>query len=127
SYGLAHAALARAWSTLGFDASAVEEARKAMNYAGGVNRGERLWIDGVYRETTNDWAKAIDAYQALFDLFPDRVDYGLRLADCQVAGGRAREAFRTAEALRSLPEPDRSDPNIDLVEAAAAQSLSDFA
>ena len=44
----------------------------------------------------------------------------------QIDGGRADAARLTIEALRALPEPDRSSPRIDLAEAGAALATSDF-
>src|SRR5207244_12848894 len=40
--------------------------------------------------------------------------------------GNGRDALTTTEALRKLSPPMPTDPRIDLAEAAAASSLSDF-
>src|SRR5262249_46616976 len=50
-----------------------------------------------------------------------------RLAASQTAAGKGRDALATLDALRRLPPPARDDPRIDLAEAEAARSLSDFA
>jgi tetratricopeptide (TPR) repeat protein len=127
SFALAHAALARAWILLGFDSSAADAAKRAMDLSGSLGETDRLWIEGLYRGTTKQWDRAIATYRTLFDRFPDSVDYGLRLAETQTIAGKAKDALETVAALRKLPGPGRDDPQIDLAEAAAAQALSDFA
>src|SRR5207245_545589 len=62
----------------------------------------------------------------LFRFFSDDLDYGLRLADAQTAAGKGKDALSTVEILRKLPAPASDDPRIELAEAAATESLSDF-
>ncbi len=123
---LAHSALAAAWSGLGYDAKAREEAKKAVDLSGPLSREERLWIEGQYRQTSNQWDKAVEIYRTLWGFFPDNLEYGLRLAAVQTSAGKAQEAFATVEALRKLPLPASDDPRIDLAEAAAAQAVSNY-
>jgi tetratricopeptide (TPR) repeat protein/tRNA A-37 threonylcarbamoyl transferase component Bud32 len=122
----AHSGLAAAWAALGYDGKAREEAKAALDLAGGLPEEEKLLIQGRYFETVQDWEKAVEIYWNLFSLFPDNLDYGLRLAAAQTAAGRGEEALATAAALRSLPEPTNKDPRIELAEAAAAGSRGDF-
>jgi tetratricopeptide (TPR) repeat protein len=122
----AHSALAATWSALMYDERAKEEAKKAFELSGNLTREERRWVEGRYRETTNDWEKAIEVYRTLFEFFPDNLDYGLRLANAQISASRGKEALATVEALRKLPPPERDDPQIDIAEAKAARPLSDF-
>jgi tetratricopeptide (TPR) repeat protein/tRNA A-37 threonylcarbamoyl transferase component Bud32 len=124
---LLHAALAGAWTALGYDEKAIEEARKGFELSSKLPREERFVIEGRYRTTTKEWEKAADIYQRLFVLFPDSLDYGLRLAEAQIAAGRAKDALDTLKTLRELPAPLRDDVRIDLAEASAAGALSDFA
>lgn len=126
SFAMARSALAEAWSNLGYDGKAAEEARRAFDLSSGLPREERLWVKGRFRETVKDWPRAIEIYHALFGFFPDNLDYGLRLAAAQVSATKGNEALATVQALRSLPPPASDSPRIDLVEAAAAGSLSDF-
>jgi len=121
-----HAALAAAWSALGYEANAQEEARRAYDLSGSLPREQRLAIEGRYRETARDWDKAAEIYGALTRFFPDNLEYGLRLASAQVEAGRGREAMDTLAALRRLPAPLREDHRIDLAEADAAESLGDW-
>jgi eukaryotic-like serine/threonine-protein kinase len=123
---LAHSGLATAWVVLGYDGKAREEAKAALDLAGSLPREERLLIEGRYRETIQDWNRAVEAYWQLWSLFPDNLDHGLRFAAAQTAAGRAEEALATADALRTLPEPFRDDPRIDLAEAMAAGARSNF-
>ena len=123
-FPMAHAALALAWSTLGYDERAKASARKAFELSSGLSREERLSVEGAYRETAREWTTAIDIYQTLFRFFPDNLEYGLRLANAQVASGAAKDALATIAAIRT---PGRAaDPRIDLAEAAAAETVSDF-
>lgn len=123
---LAHSALAAAWSALGHDDQARAEAQRAFELSSKLAREERLWVEGGYRESINDWARAVEIYQTLADFFPDNLDYGLRLAGAQVAWGKGQEALATIETLRRLPPPLSEDPRLDLAEASAAESLSDL-
>ena len=125
-YALAHSALSAAWSALGYDAKAADEAKKASDLSGGLPREERLAIEGRYYETTRNWPKAIEVYKTLWTFEPDNLDYGLRLAQVQTFGSQAKDAMATVDALRNLPSPASDDPRIDLAEEAAARSQSDF-
>ncbi|HEV2843738.1 MAG TPA: tetratricopeptide repeat protein [Thermoanaerobaculia bacterium] len=123
---LCHSALAAAWGALGYDGKARDEAKAAFDLAGNLPREERLLIEGRYREATQDWERAAQTYWKLWSLFPDSLDHGLRLAAVQTAAGQAGNALVTADALRTLPDPFREDPRIDLAEATAAGALQDF-
>ena len=83
-------------------------------------------MKGRYSEAGADWTSAIDAYRTLFNLLPDSLEFGLRLAVAQRSGTRSQDALATLDALRALPPPARDDPRIDLEEAYAAGTLSQF-
>jgi eukaryotic-like serine/threonine-protein kinase len=123
TYPLAHAALARAWSALGYVEKAQHEARRALELSGGLARTERLLIEGRYHELCGEKEQAVDIYAALFTFFPDNLDYGLDLARMQALAGKP-EALETLEGLRRLPPPFCDDPRIDLEEAHAAGTLA---
>jgi eukaryotic-like serine/threonine-protein kinase len=125
-YPLSHSALAMAWSNLGYDAKAREEAKTAFDLSGSLSREERLLVEGKYRELTKEWVLAIDIYHRLFTFFPDDLEYGLRLASCQSSGGKPKDALSTLDALRKLPSPLSDDPRIDREEAHAFDSLGDL-
>jgi serine/threonine protein kinase/tetratricopeptide (TPR) repeat protein len=124
-YALAHSALAQAWSNLGYDQKARAEAKRAFDLSASLPREQRLWIEGHYDESIHEGDKAVEVYRTLWNLFPDNLDYGLRLAAAQTNAGKA-EALHTVAAMRKLPPPASEDPRIDHAEAAAAQSLGDL-
>jgi serine/threonine protein kinase/tetratricopeptide (TPR) repeat protein len=123
---LVHVALADAWTTLGYDAKARQETQRAFDLSGGLPREQRLAVEGRYRATSGEWARATEIYGALLAFFPDNVEYGLGLAAAQGTGGKGREALDTLAKMRGLPPPASEDPRIDLTEAVVAQSLGDF-
>jgi DNA-binding winged helix-turn-helix (wHTH) protein/tetratricopeptide (TPR) repeat protein len=126
SFPLSHAALASAWSTLGYTAKARAEAKKALDLSASLPRTDRLLIEGWYHVIWSQRAEAISAYRALFALFPDSVDDGLLLANAQASGGQPNAAFETVKALRALPPPVSGDPRIDLAEAHIFGAIGDL-
>ena len=125
SYPLAHAALSNAWDHLGYSAKAKAEAQNALELGGHLPQEERLLIEGQYWAALADFPKAIKAYRALFNLFPDNLEYGLQLASAQ-RKIKSADCLRTLDLLRHLPAPAGQDPRIDLAEASAwiGQDLS---
>jgi eukaryotic-like serine/threonine-protein kinase len=123
---LAHSSLAAAWSQLGYDDNARQEGKRAFELSKNLSRKDSLSIEAEYRENDREWSKAVDLYKSLWTFFPDDLEYGLRLAAAQVSAGSGQEALTTIENLRKLPPPLRDDPRIDLAEAHAADSLSDY-
>ncbi|HEY2798279.1 MAG TPA: protein kinase [Thermoanaerobaculia bacterium] len=126
-FALSHAALSDAWSALGYDGRAEEEAAKAVEHAEGLGNEEQLRIRARLAESRKKWDEAIGLYQSLWKDYPDDLEYGLRLARAQLSGGHLKDSLGTVVQLRRLPPPQRDDPRIDLAEAAAAGSRSDSA
>jgi serine/threonine protein kinase/tetratricopeptide (TPR) repeat protein len=127
AFPLAHAALAKAWIALGYDANAREEAKAALDRATNLSREDQLLVEGGYYEAAKDWEKSLDAYRTLFNFFPDNPDYGLALVNAETAAGRGKEALAALQKLRRLPREAELDPRVDLAEANAASVLSDNA
>ena len=125
-FAQAHSALSSAWTTLGYDARAVAEARLAFDLSGNLGREDRLSIEARYREATHDWKAAIAVYRTLEQFFPDTLEYGLRLATAQISAGDAKDALETLQQLRELPAPASGDPRIDVEEANARMLLSQW-
>jgi eukaryotic-like serine/threonine-protein kinase len=123
NFALAHSALAGAWSSLGYDHKAAEEAKKAFDLSHNLPREQQLWIEGTYRSSVHDWDKAIEIYRTLYEFAPDNLDYGLHFALAEDSAGKSREALVTISALRKLAVPEGDDPRIDLAEANADGSL----
>lgn len=126
-FPLSHAALAIAWSTLGYDANAVDEAAKALELAATLPREDRLLVEALHAETRKEWSKAVDIYDSLWRFFPDDLEHGLRLAQAEIAAGHPKRALDTIATLRRLPPPSEADPRIDLAEAEATAALSKYA
>ncbi|MHB8412311.1 MAG: protein kinase domain-containing protein [Candidatus Acidiferrales bacterium] len=126
AFPLAHSALASALSRLGFDAEARDEAKKALDLSKNLSREEKFHIKANYDEMLNDWTGATKIYASLWIFFPDNPEYGLSLAKVQTSAGNPKDALATLQKLRSLPPPAGDDPRIDLEEAEAAGTLSDF-
>jgi eukaryotic-like serine/threonine-protein kinase len=118
TYPLAHAALSEVWDRLDYSAKAKAEAERALQLSGHLSREEGLLVEGQYRTVVEDRPKAVAAYQSLFDLFPDNLEYGLRLASAQ-RWVKPADSLRTLDILRHLPSPVGEDPRIDWSEASA--------
>jgi DNA-binding winged helix-turn-helix (wHTH) protein/tetratricopeptide (TPR) repeat protein/TolB-like protein len=125
NYALSHAALATAWAQLGYDEKTRAEAKKAFDLSSSLSRAERLLVEARYHETLKDWDKAAGIYRALFEFFPDNLDYGLALANAEYKANKWKDALDTVAALRKLPPPLNDDPRIDFAEEDAARSLGD--
>jgi len=125
SFPLAHSALAKVWSSLGYDSNAQQEARKALDEASNLSREKHLLVEARFYETRRDWRKTIEADQTLFSFFPDNFEYGLQLANAETAGGRGKDALKTLASLDAGSPQARSDPQIDLARSDAAASLGD--
>ncbi len=118
NYPLSHAALSEAWWHIGHGTKAKAEAERALDLSAQLPHEERLLVEGQYRRAIGDWPKTVEAYQSLFRLFPDSLDYGLLLASAQ-AHVNATDSLQTLEGLRRLPSPAGEDARIDMEEASA--------
>jgi DNA-binding winged helix-turn-helix (wHTH) protein/tetratricopeptide (TPR) repeat protein len=118
-FALGHAMLARAWNQLGYEQKRKEEAKKALDLSVNLPRAERMLVKGDYYESLADHEKAASTYRALFELFPDNVEYGLLLATAQNAAAHGSQALETIAHLRQLPAPASDDPRIDLAESSS--------
>ncbi|MBV9180794.1 MAG: tetratricopeptide repeat protein [Acidobacteria bacterium] len=119
-FALCHAMLARAWSQLGYEQRRKEEAKRALDLSLNLSRLDRMQVEGDYYESLPDHDKAASAYRAMFELFPDNIEYGLQLAAAESAAGHNRLASETLAQLRLLPRPASDDPRIDLLDARVA-------
>lgn len=119
-------ALTVTYVRLGFDTRAKETARRAMELSRDLPREVRLGIEGRSREVRSEWKEAMEIYASLWQLHPDDLDAGLRLAGAQTAAGHADQALKTVASLRRLPAPAGNDPRIDTAEYDAAWQLGDF-
>jgi tetratricopeptide (TPR) repeat protein len=122
---LAHSALSTTWRLLGYDTRGAEEAKRALDLSERLSREDRLAIEAQYYEASSDWNKAIEKYQALWNFFPDNIEYGLRLGNVQQLGGRYKDALAVIAQMRALPAPLNADPRIDLLESTVDDLLAD--
>ncbi len=126
NYALAHSALGAAWSALGYDEKAREEAKNAFDLSGNLSREDKLLVEARYRETSKEWSTAGETYRTLYGFFPDNLDYGLGLARVQAREGNLEDASKTLDRLRTLPAPLKDDPRIDLEAARTQKSIGHF-
>jgi len=116
-FSLAHAMLARAWNQLGYEQKRKQETKKALDLSTDLPRTDRMQVEADYYESLPDHEKAASIYRALFELFPDSVDYGLQLAWAQNGAAHGNQAMETISRLRRLPSPASDDPRVDIMES----------
>jgi eukaryotic-like serine/threonine-protein kinase len=121
-----YSALAEAWSSLGYESQARAEAKRALDLSSKSSREERLLIEGRAYELSAEKERAAESYRALWEFFPDNVNYGLGLIRTQIGLGHAKDAQGTVAQLRKLAVSEADAARIDLAEATVALSLSDF-
>lgn len=121
-----HRALARAFSSIGQERLAREEARRAYETSSGLPREARLAIEADHWLLSGQPAKAVEILRALRAFFPDRLDHGIRLADALLAAGQPADAYAYLAELRKLPAPLGEDPQIDLAEARIGCTSGEF-
>ena len=124
-FPLAYSALANTWFTLGYDSKAKEAAGRAFELSANLPRADRLQVEGTFHEMSSEWAQAIGIWQTLSTFFPDDVEYVLRRANAQIVSGEAKDGLTTIESFKKQ-FPRATDPRLDLAEAQAAETLSDF-
>lgn len=121
-----HSALADAWSSLGYDDKAKAQAKQALDLSSGASREERLLIEGRSHEILGEWPKAAESYRALWEFFPDRVDYGLSLARAEMSGGQVKQAETTLAELRKLAVSEADAARIDLMDGNIGSGQGDL-
>jgi tetratricopeptide (TPR) repeat protein len=125
-HAMSYASLAAAWSALGYDLKSAEAARRSFELSTHLPREERSLVEGQYYEAAHEWDKAVNTYKSLYEISPDNLDYGLKLASAQVNAGQGEAALATVTSLRKLPAPKGDDLRIDIQEISAVRSLSDY-
>jgi len=121
-----HVALAEAWSKLGFEARAQEEAQKALNLSANMSVEDKGLVTGRLYETKHDWPKAVEQYASLWTLYRDNPEYGLLLANSQTSAGKAAQALITLNQVRKLPLPMQLEAQAELQESEAQEAVSNF-
>lgn len=119
-------ALAAALTLLGHDREALGAARRAFELSADLPERDRWEIEARYRGLARDPSAEIALYQRLYRRFPGNLEYGLGLANAQVAGEQAEGAAATLITLRRLPPPASEDPRIDVLAAKVASSTGEL-
>jgi serine/threonine protein kinase/Flp pilus assembly protein TadD len=119
-------ALAGALSLLGHDREAQAAARRAFELSADLPEPDRWEIEARYRGLSSEPAAEVALYQRLYRRFPGNLEYGLGLANAQVAGEQAEGAATTLITLRRLPPPASEDPRIDILAAKLASSTGEL-
>ena len=125
-FALAHSALANTWRILGYDLRGAAEAKRAFELSGKMRREDQLSIEAQYYEASSRWPTATEKYQALWNFFPDNIEYGLKVAEMQWRGEKEKDALRTIEQMKAMAPPSSSDPRIGLIECTVADILGDI-
>ena len=112
-FAFAHLELSRALTATGYDARALDEAKRALDLSARLGREQRLVIEAQYAVAAKDWHAASDRYQTLFGFFPDNLDYGLAYARTQVLGGDRQQAFATLDRIHSAPRSAIDEARLD--------------
>lgn len=119
-FPLAHAALAEAWTRLGYPRKAADEAKAAFDaLPAGLSEAEQVLVQARYWETAGRWDLAIERYRSLWTRNPGNLEYGLSLAKALDQAGRGEKALDLLTTLKGASP----DPRIDLEEADAASHL----
>lgn len=122
-FALAHLDLAEAYSSLGYDARAREEATQARTLLAGLPGEKKSYAEARSHELANEWGPAIDGYKELARAYPDNPEYCLRLASAQGSAHLNSEALQTiAKARKTWPD----DPRFPLAEADVADKTGNY-
>jgi tetratricopeptide (TPR) repeat protein len=127
AFPLGHYALAEAWSELGYDQNATDEAKQAVDLSKGLSFEDQQSIKGRYYSMATKWQEATQAYEQLYHFDAGNLEYGLQLAKAQWSAGQGDDALATLNNLRKLPKPEGADPRIDLSEAEIFKARGDIA
>lgn len=126
TFAEAHSALAEAWSRLGYDAKALDEAKKAFDLSPGLTEEKGELIKARYYEMRQDWDKAGVLYDSLWDLHHQIPEYGLLLARSQVSGNKSKEALASLAELQESKLPLGIEAQANLIEADAQSNLANY-
>jgi len=123
-----HFGLADAWAQLKHDPEAAREADTAAKLAQAASLPQEYVVLSQARaaEMNKQWDSAIEDYKSLFRLFPQHLNYGLRLASAQTEGSHSNDALATLVSLAKLPPPMGTDPRIEMAKAAAYGTMNDY-
>jgi len=119
-------ALSEVWIMLGQDNRAREAALRAFNGRHSLPQEMQLVVEARFYETGKQWDRASDVYRSLRTLFPEELEYSLKLSDTLSMAGRGPEALAVLDESHERPAPEGSDPRIDIAETVVAARISDL-
>lgn len=126
AHPLPRAALAEAWTALGYDLNAREEAKRALDLSQSLATRDRVIVEARLHQSLRAHEKAIAIYEQILNAAPDDIEAALRWGDALIASGRASDVLARLPNLIVPGTAGSSDPRLSLLEANAADSLSDF-
>lgn len=125
-FALAHSTLSEALNQLGFLREAEESARLAYDNVVGLSQENQLEIKAQYREMAGKWDEAIETYQELRALAPDRLELGFRHVEALIVAGRAAEAAEMIASLKQQGVSGGAEVELNLLESELAYSKLEY-
>jgi len=119
------AALAEAWTALGYGEKGRAEATRALELATDLPDGQRLPIEAACRQKFGEWQLAADLYRRLVTAAPDDLEAGLQLVAALSAAGRQDEASAEVKRLTALPA-GAADARVTLAAASVAERRGEY-
>jgi Tfp pilus assembly protein PilF len=117
NYQPAYSALSEAWRQLADGERARSAARRAVELSAGLSTEDRLLAEARYADATRDLPNRLRLYRSLFELRPDEMEYGLKLATVQFQAEQRDAGSTTLNGLAQWPSPFGDDPRILLTRA----------
>jgi TolB-like protein len=124
-FALAHDRLGVVLRISGETRRAREEEKRALDLAEHLSREQRLLIEGNYWYAFGKWERGLASFQWLFELFPDNLEYGLKVLRGQMRLRRHKAAYATLAVCRKLPGAEE-DARLDAEEAIIAYGARDY-
>jgi tetratricopeptide (TPR) repeat protein len=115
-----HASLAGDLAALGYDALALEEARRAVAESADLTHFAAVEVEAVFRSVSGDHAGAITAFAELAGLNGQQPEYIRELAHEQLA------AARWVECLRTVSQGQPTDAQLAITESYCRAGQGDY-
>ena len=105
NFALAYSALAETYGTLGYDAKAQQQSRRALDLSQSLQPQERYLIAAAHYGITNDNTKAVESYENLLEGVPEQREDPVRSGQALRAHGRPGQgAGALRKGRRARPE-----------------------
>jgi len=92
NFALAYAKLSQTYANLGYDKQAEQNSSKAVDLSNDLPPAEKYWIQATNARITNNYPKAIEAYENLARLLPDDPQVQFDLGGLYEAQGQLDQA-----------------------------------